>query len=182
MNAVLLRPLAYHEPQRIVTLEQALTTGERSSGMVSPPDFNDWQASLSENIAIPKFRTVLFAIFSGLATLLAIAGVYGVIAFMMGRRTGEIGLRMALGANSGDIRWLVLREGLMLTSVGLAIGLGCAMLASRLLTTMLFEVKAIDPMIYAGVALSIGCVSLAACYIPAMRAAKIDPLIALRHD
>jgi ABC-type antimicrobial peptide transport system permease subunit len=110
------------------------------------------------------------------------AGVYGLIAYLVGQRSGEIGLRMALGATSGDVLWLVLREGLALTGVGLAIGLGGAFAATHLLTSMLFEVKPSDPMILASVAVLLTVVSLSASYIPARRATKIDPLVALRQE
>jgi putative ABC transport system permease protein len=129
--------------------------------------------------AAPRFRTLLLAIFAGLAACLAMAGVYGVMAYVVGQRSNEIGLRMALGASSSDVLRLVLRQGLTLATIGLAIGLAGAFAASRLLTSMLFEVKPNDPLTYAGVTVLLGAVVLAASYIPARRAAGIDPLVAL---
>jgi ABC-type antimicrobial peptide transport system permease subunit len=105
-----------------------------------------------------------------------------VITYVVGRRLSEIGLRMALGASSADVLWLVLREGLALAGVGLAVGLAGAVAATRLLTSMLFEVKPADPMILAGVAVLLAAVSLTASYIPARRATKVDPLVALRQE
>jgi ABC-type antimicrobial peptide transport system permease subunit len=147
-----------------------------------PVQFTTAEASLSENIATPRFRTLLLGIFSALALCLAMAGVYGVVAYVVGRRLGEIGLRMALGASPGDVLWLVLREGLALAGIGLAVGLAGAVAATRLLTSMLFEVKPADPVILAGVAILLAAVSLSASYIPARRATRIDPLVALRQE
>jgi putative ABC transport system permease protein len=110
------------------------------------------------------------------------AGVYGVIAYIVGQRVSEIGLRMALGASRTDVLWLVLREGLIVAAVGLAIGLAASFAATRLLTTMLFEVKPNDPLTYAFVALAIGVASLAASFAPALGATKVDPLVALRQE
>jgi putative ABC transport system permease protein len=140
------------------------------------------EASLAQNTAAPRFRTLLLAIFAGLAACLAMAGVYGVMAYVVGQRSNEIGLRMALGASSGDVLRLVLRQGLALAAIGLAIGLAGAFAASRLLTSMLFAVKPNDPLTYIGVTVLLGVVALAASYIPARRAAQIDPLVALRQE
>ena len=147
-----------------------------------PVKFNTMEASLAENTAAPRFRTLLLGIFAGLAVILAMAGVYGVMAYTVGQRSGEIGLRMALGADTGDVLRLVLRQGLALAAIGLVIGLAGAFAASRLLTSMLFEVKPNDPLTYAGVAVLLGLVTVAASYIPARRAAKVDPLVALRQE
>ncbi len=147
-----------------------------------PVKFTTLEASLAENTAAPRFRTLLLGIFAGLAVILAMAGVSGVMAYTVGQRSGEIGLRMALGANTGDVLRLVLRQGLTLAVVGLVIGLVGAFAASRLLTSMLFEVKPNDPVTYAGVAALLCLVTLAASYIPARRAANVDPLVALRQE
>ena len=147
-----------------------------------PVKFTTMEVSLAENTAAPRFRTLLLGVFAGLAVILAMAGVYGVMAYTVGQRGNEIGLRMALGADTGDVLRLVLRQGLALAAAGLAIGLAGAFAASRLLTSMLFEVKPNDPLTYAGVAALLGLVALAASYIPARRAARTDPLIALRQE
>jgi ABC-type antimicrobial peptide transport system permease subunit len=110
------------------------------------------------------------------------AGVYGVMAFVVGQRTNEIGLRMALGASPSHVLRLVMRQGLVLAAAGLVIGLAASLAATRLLTKMLFEVKPADPLTYVAVALLLGAVALLATYIPARRALKVDPLIALRQE
>lgn len=147
-----------------------------------PARFTTMEASLSENVAAPRFRTLLLGIFAGLAVCLAMAGVYGVMAYMVGQRSGEIGLRMALGASSGDVLRLVLRQTLRLAAIGLGLGLIGAVAATRMLASMLFGVKPGDPLTYAGVVILLGAVALAAGYIPARRAAKLDPLAALRQE
>lgn len=147
-----------------------------------PVKFTTLETMLAENVAAPRFRTLLLGIFAGLAVCLAMAGVYGVMAFVVGQRANEIGLRMALGASQAKVMTLVLRQGLTLAGIGLAIGLGGAIAATRLLSKMLFEVKAGDPLTYAGVIILLALVALAATYIPARRATKVDPLIALRQE
>ena len=147
-----------------------------------PVTFTTMEASVAEGVAAPRFRMVLLELFAGLAVCLAMAGVYGVMSYMVGQRLSEIGLRMALGASTGDVLRMVLREGLMLSGIGLAIGLAAAVAASRLLGSLLFEVKPTDPLTYAAVAAILGVVALAACYIPAWRATRVDPLVALRQE
>ena len=117
-----------------------------------------------------------------MAVCLAMAGVYGVMAYLVSQRSNEIGLRMALGARPGDISRLVLREGMLLAAAGLVLGLAGAIAATRLLTSMLFEVKPGDPSTYAAVAILLAIVALAASYLPAHRASKVDPLVALRQE
>jgi putative ABC transport system permease protein len=110
------------------------------------------------------------------------AGVYGVIAYAVGQRSNEIGLRMALGATTGSVVRLVLWQGLALAGLGLALGLAVAVASTRLLRSMLFQVQPNDPGVYLAVALLLGIVALAASYIPARRASKIDPLAAIRQE
>ncbi len=147
-----------------------------------PVRFTTMQALLSENVAAPRFRTLLVGIFAALALALAAAGVYGVMAYAVGRRTGEIGIRMAMGARPADVLLLVLRQGLLLAAGGLALGLAGALAATRLLRAMLFDVTPADPLTYAAVAAALALVALAACYVPARRAMKLDPLAALRQE
>jgi hypothetical protein len=135
-----------------------------------------------ENMAAPRFRTLLLAIFAGLAVCLAMAGVYGVLAYLVAQRTNEIGLRMALGANQGDVLRLIVRQGVELAAIGLTIGLAGSFAAARVLAGVLYDVKPTDPMTYAAVAGFLGLATLAASYGPARRATKIDPMIALRHN
>ena len=147
-----------------------------------PVKFTTMDAVLAQNVAAPRFRTLLLGIFAGLAVCLAMAGVYGVMAYVVGQRSAEIGLRMALGATSGNVVGLILRQGLVLAVIGLTLGLAGAFAASRLLSTMLFEIKPADPATYAAVAGVVSLVVLAASYLPAVRATRIDPLAALRQD
>jgi predicted permease len=147
-----------------------------------PVKFTSVEELLSENTAGPRFRTLLLGIFAGIAVCLAMAGVYGVMAYAVGQRANEIGLRMALGAGTGDVLRLILRQGMVLTGLGLALGLMVAAVATRLVTSMLFEVKPGDPLTYAGVAVLLALVSLVASYIPARRATLVDPVAALRQE
>ena len=163
-------------------LSQALQRKIRERSPDVPVKFTTMEASLSENVAAPRFRTLLLGIFAGLAVCLAMAGVYGVMAYVVSQRSNEIGLRMALGASSGDALRLVLRQAARLTAIGLALGLLGAAAATRLLASLLFQVKPTDPLTYAGVIVLLALVSLAASYIPARRAAHVDPLVALRQE
>jgi putative ABC transport system permease protein len=147
-----------------------------------PVKFTTVEDLLSENTAAPRFRTLLLGLFAAIAVCLAMAGVYGVVAYTVGQRAGEIGLRMALGANTRDVLRLILRQGMALTGIGLAVGLIAAVAATRVIASMLFEVKASDPATYIGVAALLGLVSLAASYVPARRAARVDPASALRQE
>jgi putative ABC transport system permease protein len=137
---------------------------------------------LAESVAQPRFNTFLIGLFAALAFVLSAIGIYGVINYDVTQRTGEIGVRMALGAQSRDVLRLILRQGFFLTLGGLFAGLGGAVLLTRFLTGLLFEVKPTDPLTYAIVAVLLAFVALAACLIPARRATKVDPLVALRYE
>jgi predicted lysophospholipase L1 biosynthesis ABC-type transport system permease subunit len=154
----------------------------RSRSPIVSMKFTTMEIDASENVATPRFRTLLFGVFAGLAVCLAMAGVYGVISYGVGQRSGEIGLRMALGAGTGSVLRLILGQGLALATVGLALGLTVAIAGTRLLTTMLFQVQPNDPVVYLAVTVLVGVVTLAASFIPARRAASIDPLAALRQE
>jgi putative ABC transport system permease protein len=135
-----------------------------------------------ESVAEPRFRTTLVAFFAGAALALAVIGIYGVISYSVGMRTREVGIRVALGAGKRDVLRLIVRQGLGLTSVGLAAGLAGAIGLTRFLSSLLFETGSLDPATYAGVALLLLAAGLLACWIPARRAARLDPIVALRCE
>jgi len=137
---------------------------------------------LSESVAQPRFRTVLVGIFAGLALVLASVGIYGVISYSVTQRIHEIGIRMALGAQTRNVSALVVREGLTLAIVGVAVGLGVSLVLTRLIETLLFEVSTTDRAVFAGVSMLLIVIAVLACWVPAVRAARIDPIAALRQE
>jgi ABC-type lipoprotein release transport system permease subunit len=167
------------DPQQIAG---ALRQKAREIAPDVPVKITSFEDRLSQNVAAPRFRTLLLAIFAALALALAMAGVYGMVSFAVNQRTPEIGLRIALGAGSRDVLKMVLFQGVRLAIIGVAVGLTGAFAASRLLSTMLFSVKPTDPLTYGAVTGLIALVTLAASYVPARRAARVDPVVALRHD
>jgi putative ABC transport system permease protein len=147
-----------------------------------PVSFTTMDATMSKRVEEPKFRALLFGVFASLAVCLAMAGVYGVMAFGVQQRSKEIGLRMALGASRGIVLRLILKQGLVLACVGLAVGLAAAVATTRLLNRMLFEVRPLDIEVYVGVVVLLGVVTLLAGYLPARRAAALDPMTVLKTD
>ena len=137
---------------------------------------------VSASNAQPRFETFLLGVFGALGLLLAVVGIYGVISYSVTQRTHEIGIRMALGAEPGNVMRLILAHGLKLAVIGVAIGIGASLALTRLMSTLLFGVSATDPLTFAGVAILLAVVSLAACYIPARRAMRVDPMVALRYE
>jgi putative ABC transport system permease protein len=132
--------------------------------------------------AQPRFTTSLLGALSGTALLLTIVGIYGVISYSVSERTQELGIRIALGAERADILRLVLRQGLALALGGIAIGLAASLALTRLLGSMLYRVSATDPMTFVGGSALFALVALAASYIPARRATRVDPMVALRYE
>ena len=137
---------------------------------------------LHDSVAQPRFRTLLFAIFAGLAVVLAATGLYGVIAYSVNQRINELGVRMALGARKSDVLKLIVGQGAQLAGIGIVIGLILAFAVMRVISKLLFGVEATDPATFAGTSALILVVALAASYIPALKAMKVDPVIALRCE
>ncbi len=147
-----------------------------------PVKFTTMEARLAQTVASPRFRGILLGVFAGIAVLLAMAGIYGVMAYMVGQRTAEIGLRMALGAGRPSIVGMVLGSGARLAAWGLALGFAGALATTRLVESMLFGVKATDMSTFVMMAAAVGVIAIAACGIPAWRATRVDPLEALRQE
>src|SRR4029077_79488 len=137
---------------------------------------------VSASLADRRFSMRMIASFALTALLLAGLGIYGVISYIVSERTHEIGIRLALGAQSRSILRMVLRQGLGLAIAGAAVGLVCALIVSHLMAGLLYGVRPTDPVTFGSVALLLIGVALLACYIPARRAIRVDPLVALRHE
>jgi predicted permease len=140
------------------------------------------EQTLSDSVAPRQFNMLLLVIFAAIALVLATVGVYGVVAYSVSQRTHEVGIRMALGAQRADVLRMVVGQGLQLTLIGVGIGIVGALAVTRFLSSMLFGVKPTDPLTFIAVSLILIAVALAACYIPARRAARVDPMVALRYE
>ena len=145
-------------------------------------DLEPMSQLIGASVAQPNFEALLMGMFGGLALLLTLVGVYGVLNFQIGQRTHEIGIRMALGANRSDVTRLVIAKAAMLAALGVLIGIAAAFGLTRLMASLLYEVKATDPAIFAAVAILVLVVAMLAAYLPARRATGVDPVIALRHE
>ena len=137
---------------------------------------------LDQGLWAPRMGAALLAVFGGVALILAVVGVYGVLSFSVNQQTREIGIRMAMGAQTGSVLGLIVKQGMRLAIVGLVLGLVFAFAAMRLLSSLLFGVSAHDPIIFGSVTLILATAAILACYIPARRAAHVDPLVALRYE
>jgi putative ABC transport system permease protein len=137
---------------------------------------------ITEAASGTRFNATLLGFFGFVALALAAVGVYGVIAYSVAERTHEIGIRVALGASRGDVAGMVMSQGTMMTVVGLLMGLAGAWFATRYIATLLYGITPGDPLTFGGAAVILGAVALAACYLPARRAMRVDPMVALRHE
>jgi predicted permease len=140
------------------------------------------EQKVSEATAAPRFTMSLVGLFAALGLILAAVGIYGVMSYTVIERTREFGIRMALGAQASAVLWQVVKRGMTLALIGLTLGLLAALALTRLMKTLLFGVSTTDPLTFAAIALLLGLVALLACYLPARRAMKVDPLVALRHE
>jgi putative ABC transport system permease protein len=147
-----------------------------------PVEFSSFADALGGWMAQKRFLFVLAGVFAGAALTLAAVGIYGLLAFAVARRTQEIGVRVALGAQRGDVLRLILGEGARLAAIGVAVGIGVSLAVTRLMSSLLFGVEATDPMTYAAVAVLLAAVALFASYVPARRAMRVDPIVALRYE
>jgi len=137
---------------------------------------------LAESVTVPRFYMLLVLAFAALAITLAAVGLYGLLNYSVTHRTHEIGLRMALGAESGDVLGMILKQGFTLILTGVVLGLAGAWASTRALESLLFQVHSRDAATFGGACLVLILVGLLACYIPARRATKVDPMVALRHE
>jgi len=137
---------------------------------------------VSNSVAQKRFSMLLLVIFAGVALVLAAVGIYGVMSYSVTQRTHEIGIRMALGAQPGNVLALVVRQGMVMTLLGVGIGLAGALAVTRVMASLLFGIGAHDPLTFAAISVLLGAVALIASLIPALRATKVDPMIALRYE
>jgi len=179
------------DPQQRVVLRTSLNPAAVASWMRKtvasldpgvPVTIDSMSQRVRQLEARPRFNAALLGIFAAIGVLLAALGTYGVLAFLVAQRTREIGICMALGAQRRDVLKLVLFQGMKLAAAGLLAGMAGALAVTGSMTALLFEVKPVDPLIFLGVAALLGAVAVAACYIPARRATKVDPMVALRYE
>ena len=145
-------------------------------------DIKTMDERLSKSVAVSRFIMLLLGVFAALATLLAAVGIYGLMSYTVSQRTHEIGVRMALGAGAGDVVKLVLRDGLKLVLAGVGIGVAGALMLTRLMESLLFEVSSTDTLTFIVITSILAGVALAACFVPARRATRVDPMVALRYE
>jgi putative ABC transport system permease protein len=163
----------------LATVRQKVHDLDPSLPISSVRTMDEW---VSNNAAQPRLNAILLAVFAAVAMLIAAIGIYGVLAYSVNQRTREIGLRMALGSPRGQVLRLIVREGMTVGAIGIGAGLAASLALSRVLGSLLFEVPVRDPLTYVAVAAALAVVALAACVIPARKASRVDPMVALRCD
>jgi putative ABC transport system permease protein len=163
----------------VPTLKQRVQQLNSENVIYSPTTM---EQVISDDLSTRQFTMVLLGAFASLALALAAVGIYGVTAYLVGQRTPEFGIRMALGAQQRDVLALVMTEGARIASVGVVVGIVLALGITRLMTKVLFGVKPTDPITFGVVSAILGTIALTACYLPARRATRVDPMIALRCD
>ena len=168
------------DPQRLISIARAKV--RELDKDVPIANVNTMEQLVAQSVAQRRFGMFLVGIFAALALVLAVIGIYGVVSYSVTQRTNEIGVRMALGASTTDVLKMVLKNGMTLALIGVGIGLAGAFAATRLMVAMLFEVKPTDLATFAIVSVGLILVALLACYVPARRAMKVDPLVALRYE
>jgi putative ABC transport system permease protein len=146
------------------------------------PDIRAMDQILSDSVARPRFQTALASLFGAAALLLAGVGTYGVMAYSVAQRTREIGVRLALGAQPKMVLSMVIGQGLKLAVTGVVIGLALALALTRVMSSLLYEISPLDPITFAGIPAALLGVAILACWLPARRAARVDPMVALRHE
>jgi putative ABC transport system permease protein len=145
-------------------------------------DIRTMESLLADSVARARFSTLLLAIFAVVALVLAAVGIYGVMSYAVTQRTHEIGIRLAMGAQTTDVLKIVLKKGLTLTMCGVGIGLGAAFALTQIMSSLLYGVSATDPLTFGAISVLLALAALLACYLPARRATKVDPMIALRYE
>jgi putative ABC transport system permease protein len=163
----------------MVPIRQAL---EKVNSEIVVYDTETMDSIISDSLAARRFSMILLGIFAALALVLSCVGIYGVISYLVGQRTHEIGIRIALGGQQSDVLRLILGRGAKMAAIGVALGIAGSLALTRLMAKLLFGVSAYDPLTFLTVAALLFMVALVACYIPARRAMRVDPLVALRYE
>ena len=166
----------------VAALRSAINQEVQGTRPDAPVELASYDSVYLSSIALPRFRSYLIGAFAFLALALAAVGIYGVVSYVTEQRTSEIGIRMALGAQPQDVLALVIKQFTGVTALGLAAGLAAALVLTRFISSFLYGIRAMDTATFLGVSVVISASTLAACYVPARRAMRVDPIAALRHE